>query len=263
MTEPPGPPRGVLRATATPGTFTHERHAPAADLTGFIEHFWRVAWDVPGEPVVREVLSHPSVHVVLERGRSTVTGVPRGRFIRRLEGKGQVFGIKFVPGGFRPLVDFAIAQLTDRSVPLDEIFGGRAPALEAAVLSQATMAGQISAATAHLRELLPERDATVAQVAALVRQILDDRAIRKVEDLAQRTGLSTRALQRLFSDHVGVSPKWVIRRYRLHEAMERMDAGTAIDWSALALDLGYFDQAHFIRDFKALVGRTPGEYQRS
>jgi AraC-like DNA-binding protein len=252
-----------LPAPAAEGTFTHERRAPVADLAGFIAHFWRVAWDIPGEPVVREVLSHPSVHIVLERGRSTVTGVPRGRFTRRLEGTGVVFGIKFVPGGFRPLVAFPIAQLTDRAIPLADIFGARAAALEAAVLSQATIASQASAATAHLRELVPERDATVEQVAALVQQILDDREIRKVDDLAQRNGLHTRTLQRLFSDYVGVSPKWVIRRYRLHEAMERMDAGTPIDWPELALALGYFDQAHFIRDFKALVGRTPGDYHRA
>ncbi len=259
---PPGPPRGILRAAPAEGTFTHDRRAPVADLAGFIEHFWRVAWDIPGEPVIREVLSHPSVHISLERGGSRVTGVPRGRFTRRLEGKGVVFGIKFVPGGFRPLVDMPIAQLTDRAIPLGDILGSRAPALEAAVLSQATMAGQITAATAHLREIIPERDATVEQVAALVKQILDDREIRKVDDLAERAGLSPRALQRLFSDYVGVSPKWVIRRYRLHEAMVRMDDGAAIDWPALALDLGYFDQAHFIRDFKALVGRTPGDYHK-
>ena len=261
MTDPPGPPRGILRSAPVEGTFRHERRAPAADLAGFVEHFWTVVWDVPA-PVEREVLSHPSVHVVLERGRSVVTGVPRGRFVRRLEGRGGVFGIKFRPGGFRPLVSFPIAQLSDRTIALGEVFGERGAALEGAVLAQAGLAGQIMAATAHLRELLPERDPTVEQVAALVKRILDDRELRRVDDLVAASGLSARALQRLFSDYVGVSPKWVIRRYRLHEAMERLDAGGEIDWPALALDLGYFDQAHFIRDFKALVGRTPGAYQR-
>ena len=71
-----------------------------------------------------------------------------------------------------------------------------------------------------------------------------------------------RALQRLFREYVGVSPKWVINRYRLHEALEQIAAGGAIDWSALALDLGYFDQAHFIRDFRRLVGVSPGAYAR-
>ena len=69
-----------------------------------------------------------------------------------------------------------------------------------------------------------------------------------------------RALQRLFAEYVGVSPKWTIRRYRLQEAAERLAAAESVDWPALALDLGYADQAHFIRDFKRMIGRAPAEY---
>jgi len=67
----------------------------------------------------------------------------------------------------------------------------------------------------------------------------------------------------LFDDYVGVSPKWVIQRYRLHEAAERIARGGVEDFADLALELGYADQAHFIRDFKKLVGRSPAEYARS
>ena len=72
--------------------------------------------------------------------------------------------------------------------------------------------------------------------------------------------MSARTLQRLFRRYVGVGPKWVLQRYRLHEAAERIADGYDGDWAALALDLGYFDQAHFIKDFKALVGCSPAEY---
>jgi AraC-like DNA-binding protein len=71
-----------------------------------------------------------------------------------------------------------------------------------------------------------------------------------------------RQLQRLFKEYVGVSPKWVIQRYRLLDAAERVAAGTIVNWADLALELGYADQAHFIRDFKGLVGRSPAEYAR-
>jgi len=251
----------MLRGDPVDGTFAHERHAPPPGIAGFVEHFWAVTWDVPGPPAVREVLSHPSVHVVIERGRSAITGVPRGRFVRVLEGVGQVFGIKFLPGGFRPLVTWPVSRLTDGAIPLAEVFAAGAAALERDVLAAATTAEQIAVAAAVLaRALPPARDPVVDRVAALVAQIRDDRELRRVEDVVPLAGTSLRALQRLFSDYVGVSPKWVIRRYRLHDAIERMDAGDVVDWPSLALDLGYFDQAHFIRDFKALVGRTPGAY---
>ena len=71
-----------------------------------------------------------------------------------------------------------------------------------------------------------------------------------------------RRLQRLFAEHVGVGPKWVIRRYRLHEVTERMSAGAPIDWAALAADLGYADQAHLTRDFTDLFGEPPTAYAR-
>ncbi len=53
---------------------------------------------------------------------------------------------------------------------------------------------------------------------------------------------------------MGVGPKWVILRYRIHEALERAETDRTTDWAALAADLGYADQAHLVRDFTATVG---------
>jgi AraC-like DNA-binding protein len=78
--------------------------------------------------------------------------------------------------------------------------------------------------------------------------------------LAAVCGVSVRGLQRMFADYVGVSPKWVMRRARLHEAALRADGGEPVDWAALALDLGYADQAHLTRDFTATIGVPPGRY---
>ena len=90
--------------------------------------------------------------------------------------------------------------------------------------------------------------------------MLEDPAVVRVDELAARHAMSPRTLQRLFRRYVGVSPKWVLQRYRLHEAAERIAEGRDGDWAATALELGYFDQAHFIRDFKALVGASPAQY---
>jgi AraC-like DNA-binding protein len=64
----------------------------------------------------------------------------------------------------------------------------------------------------------------------------------------------------LFAEYVGIGPKWVIRRYRLHEVTERLAAGGRVDWAALAADLGYADQAHLVRDFKQMFGEPPTRY---
>jgi AraC-like DNA-binding protein len=82
-----------------------------------------------------------------------------------------------------------------------------------------------------------------------------------VDDIVDRYGIGKRNLQKLFREYVGVTPKWVIQRHRLHEAA-RLDTA-ANDLSTLAFELGYADQAHFVRDLKAAVGRPPTSYLRS
>ena len=74
--------------------------------------------------------------------------------------------------------------------------------------------------------------------------------------------MSVRSLQRLFAGYVGVSPKAVLARHRLQDAAAAIDDG-ADDLAGLAASLGWFDQAHFSRDFRAVTGTTPSAYLRS
>lgn len=246
------------------GSIEHERGAPDPRLAPFVEHHWTVVWRGLEEPVVREVLPHPSVHVAVERGRSGIAGVPRGRFVRTLEGEGWVFGVKLKPGGFRPFVTFPVARLTNRVVPIDGVFGeGTTERLLHRMQSTASFEDRIRIAEAMLLERRPIVDPRATRVAEIVRRILEDPTMQQVEQVARAFGTTPRSLQRLFAEYVGVSPKWVIVRYRLHEALERVHAGERIDHAALAAELGFTDQSHFIRTFKALVGRAPREYERA
>lgn len=267
MSRSPGKARGVLRPTSAAGTFHHARVAPSdalPTLCDLVEHFWFVRWDLRGHPAqIRETLPHPNVHLVFERGFTRIFGVHTARFTRVLDGVGCVFGVKFRASGFRPFIDRPVSTLTEGSLSLQEVFGTAADTLEDDVLAGADENVMVETATRFLLAHLPQPDANVARVANIVAGIAADRSILRVDDLVSHHRLSKRALQRLFGNYVGVSPKWVINRYRLHEAIEQLAAGKPVDWAALALELGYFDQAHFIRDFRHLVGRTPGEYARN
>jgi AraC-like DNA-binding protein len=258
-----GKARGLLRHPPASGAFHHARLAPPAALTNVVQHFWIVRWDLQGgPPQVRETLPHPNVHLVIETGKSRVQGLHTGRFTRLLEDSGSVFGIKFRPGGFHPFLRRPVSTLRNRSLAVCDVFGANGAALEPAVLSQRSDAGQVEAASAFLISCLPPIGEEVTRVGGIVDVIAADRDIRTLEDAAIRWKISIRSLQRLFNDYVGVGPKWVINRYRMHEALARMDKGGAVDWVSLALELGYFDQAHFIRDFKSLVGCSPAQYTR-
>ena len=80
-----------------------------------------------------------------------------------------------------------------------------------------------------------------------------------VAAIAAGVGLTPRALQRLFARHVGATPKQVLQRFRLQDAAERVATGEDT-LARLAAELGYFDQAHFVRDFRTTVGRSPSAY---
>jgi AraC-like DNA-binding protein len=257
-------PRGVLDLRAGERRFDLEIRRPAADLAKLVEHYWMVRWDLRGrDPYPQHTLPHPSVHLVIEAGRSELVGVTTGRFTRVLEGRGRVFGIKFRPAGFRPFLGSSVAALTDRTVPAGEVFGAEGEDLAARMLEIRGGSRQVAVAEAFVRARRPPPDPNVAMVNQAVERIMEDRAITRVDQVAERTGIGKRSLQRLFADYVGVSPKWVIQRYRLHEAAERLAAGGEVDLAGLAADLGYFDQAHFAKDFKAIVGSPPNRYART
>src|SRR5262245_62077866 len=186
----------------------------------------------------------------------------RRKFSRVLEGRGRVVGTKFHPGAFRPLVRHPVSALTDRRVPIREVFGPDAGALEKAALRHDEDLPGIAAIESFLRRRRPVASEEMLLAGRVAARIAGDRSLTRVDQLATAFHTTVRQLQRLFSEYVGVSPKWVIQRYRLLEAVERV-AASPVDWADLALELGYADQAHFIRDFKRLVGRSPADYARS
>ena len=254
-------PRGILHLRADDPIRGYARYWPADDLSPFVEHLWTVEWDL-AQPAVSEVLTHPSVQLVVERGASRVAGVFTRRFTRCFEGRGRVLGVKFLPGGFRPFWSSPVSGLADRELPLDEVFGPAAREVERRALAHAAHDEAFAPIQQLLRDRRPLADPLAELVGRITARAAADRDILRVEQLAREFGLGVRKLQRLFDDYVGVSPKWVIQRYRLQEAAERIARGEVADWASLALELGYADQAHFIRDFRKLVGRSPGEYAR-
>jgi AraC-like DNA-binding protein len=258
-----GKPRGVLFPQPPDRHFQHERLLPSAPLADLVEHYWYVRWDLRGRPPQQQAtLPHPNYHLVIEHGKTNVYGVQTGRFERRLDDQDYVFGIKFKPGGFQPFLGAPASTLANRVVSAETVFGPVGLSLAASIAASASVTDMQAVAEAFLLAHLPPPDTNVTLASALVAAIAGDLSITSVERLLTMAAMDKRALQRLFQKYVGIGPKWVIQRYRLHEAIARVQESPRMDWAALALELGYFDQAHFTRDFRALVGQSPAEYGR-
>ncbi|MEW6736304.1 MAG: helix-turn-helix transcriptional regulator [Acidobacteriota bacterium] len=260
------PPRGVLKTTvADQQRYRHERYHPSPDLELYVEHYWIAEWDLRGQAPERvETLPHPSVHMIFQQnGRSRIGGAARAKFSTLLEDKDGVFAVKFTPGGFYPFVGVPVSRFSNMIMSLHDVFGVKGDNLDRAVLAESTDLSRINVVEDFLRAHHHEPDENIHRVTEIVYTVAKERGILKVQDLVDRYGLNKRTLQRLFAKYVGVSPKWVIQRYRLHEAAEQLATHASVNQSMLALNLGYSDQAHFVRDFKAIVGVSPVAYAKA
>ncbi|GAA4766480.1 helix-turn-helix domain-containing protein [Actinomycetospora chibensis] len=225
---------------------------PDAELAPWVERLWTASWEY-AEPYAQKIVPLPQVHVsLIDEGPPRVVG-PRSRhMVRELAGRGSVVGAAFRPGVFGALADGPVSALVDREVEVAEV-----PALAGEPVLAGAMADWLRA---HLPADGPGPAAREAR--ELVARVAADPMIARVDRLAAAAGLGMRSLQRLFSEHVGLGPKWVIRRYRLQEVVDRLETGTRVDWAGLAAELGYADQAHLSRDFADLFGEPPTWYAR-
>lgn len=188
--------------------------------------------------------------------KAFVVGALRGPLRVRPLGRVHTVGVRFRPGGLAGFLRVPLHELTDRAVPLDELFGGAARELaeQLAAASSGHDAARVVAGFLGPRLAPRARGATGA--APLVQELLRSRGQCTVDGLAAGAGISPRHLERVFRQEVGLSPKRLARVFRLQEVLRRLGEGPGalVD---VALDCGYADQAHLTRDFQELAGESP------
>ena len=247
--------------------------APGA-LAGLVDRFWAVRWDLPpGTVHQQQVLTHPGANMSVGNANVTpaarrpgpvearLNGVARGLATRVLVGQGWAVAALTRPGGLGAFISGPAAGFTDRVVPLGPAIGVDEAALVGQLLREPAEAVRVEMLAAALEQAVdPERVAAAHQVAGAARLAEVNREVRRLADLCALAGLRPRTLQRMFLQYAGVSPTWVIRRYRLLEAAESVREGNRVSWAEVAAGLGYADQAHLTRDFRAAIGQTPAAY---
>ncbi|MEV6772998.1 helix-turn-helix domain-containing protein [Nocardia sp. NPDC051030] len=273
---PPETAKGLLRPREQLRASNLGRLAAGPRVSGYVEWYWSVNWDRRGmPPYYAEVLPYPSVNLTFEdcheRTGGFVTGVWTKKYVRELAEVGETFGAKFLPGGFGAFTGLDVGSLRDTSVPMAEVFPESAfPEVEG--LSESVLA----AADSEQRRTLVEdflsaaakrldltEDPAYRQVLEIVAAMESHRELTRVDQVTDLFGIPVRTLQRVFRRYVGAGPKWVLRRYRLQDGAHLLAEGRTSDLAALALELGYFDQAHFSREFAQEIGMAPLEYART
>ncbi|MGB2951421.1 MAG: helix-turn-helix transcriptional regulator [Rhodococcus sp. (in: high G+C Gram-positive bacteria)] len=264
---------GVLRPDQLAKCVDLVRLPCAPSLAPWVENYWLLHWELPAETFYRSsTLPHPACTLSVERGwvrdgvdalggPVVVTGLLTRRFDVTLAETGWVFGMKFRPGGFTSLTGINARSLRDVPVaPPSAISSETVDALGALgphLTADACRELADSALDALHRAPDPEYDA----VLEVISMMLSDRTLTRVGQVEERCGIGSRRLQRLFARYIGVGPKWVLARYRIHDVVSDLDAGYTGSLADLAARYGWFDQAHFTREFTELVGVSPSAYQ--
>ena len=224
-------------------------------LEDLVRHVWVVRWSIPADETrPQRVLAYPAGNIVLMPGHCRRYGPDPSVDVRELSGEGWAVGLLLRPAALPLLTstppDRLVASSETLAAPPGALDLDDEPALtESLATWLADTADRIDSSGRLLNDVCAEAE--------------NDASLTRVDQLAERFGLSTRTLERLVARGLGVSPKWLLDCRRLQEAATRLFAEPDIDLAGLAGELGYADQAHFTRHYRRVLGETPDATRRA
>jgi AraC-like DNA-binding protein len=192
-----------------------------------------------------------------------VQGPRQQHFLRDTSQASSVVGVQFRPGGAAALIGAPLGELAGRVVAFDDLWGARAWSLRERLQALSSAALRLDLLETVLLQVLQRRSASLAatpEVQWALRQFDAQPATAQVEPVRAAVGWSAQRFIAQFRHEVGMAPKQYCRLRRFNAVVERVAAGRDADWAEVALDGGYSDQPHLIREFKSFAGLTPGAY---
>jgi AraC-like DNA-binding protein len=259
----------------TPTDIVYAEFAPPPALRAYVRCFWRLRCATPLSevPPAEPILPDGCVEVVLHLGepfsrrdndalvrqpKQLLAGQITTAIVLQPSTTMDVWGIRLHPWAAGAFLGLPSVELRDRVLSLDELSASLARALSGVADEEGD-----DAQLAFLVRVLSTHVASVAQPEARMRHVVahvvarnDDYSVRR---LAKELGLGTRRVDAMFSDHVGLSPKQLLRIFRFQRALAMRRTMPSVPWASIALRAGYYDQAHLVRDARAIAGATPTE----
>jgi AraC-like DNA-binding protein len=252
----------------------YEKRDPAPHLLQVIKGYWRV--DSEGDKTITtqkiipdgypEIILHYGSHFEIclyktwqPQALHLLAGQIKKYFFLRNTGAYGMIGIKLMPTTLAKLLGLSMHAFTDKVVNVHEVANGKFLELES-IVSQSPESSQVfERIDSWFSPLSTECQNNTSRVDRALQVIFQSGGTRQVGELAAEVGIGERQLERLFQQHVGLSPKYysrIIRFNKIFDLMQNQDPA----WVQLALDSGHFDQSHFIRNFKAFTGEEPTGY---
>ncbi|MEQ9403008.1 MAG: helix-turn-helix transcriptional regulator [Cyclobacteriaceae bacterium] len=181
-------------------------------------------------------------------------------FFLQNTGPSAMIGIKLFPHSFYRLFGTDLSPYTDRVIPLEEMSGVSSTPLKKLTQKQLTAEARIKQIEEWFADKLAgEQRHDVSLIENAVNIIFKSNGLTDVAKISEQLGISTRHLERSFKKIVGVTPKFFSRIIRFNHIFQLISRGKE-SWIRVALESGYFDQSHFIKNFKEFTGEEPSAY---
>lgn len=243
---------------------------------GMVERFERVLPDGGMQLVIRlrpgGLRLYPSIphtKAALSLGEAVVNGARTESVVIDAMDAAATIGVAIRPGGTFALFGVAAHDLASRTVALDDLWPGVTVArLLDAVWSSPDAGSRFGAVERCLLERVVENRARLSQrsywpraeILGAAQSLADDPGASRIAEVSAALGLSRQHFARIFAESTGLPPKRFARMRRFQAALALTQGKGTVNWANVAADAGYFDQAHMIREFRALAGITPGRY---
>ena len=250
-----------------------KRFEPAKELTAFIECYWIIEDDdkIPRQQKIipdgfNEIIFHyrdPYRIRLYEKwelqSKSLLAGQIRNHFFLENTGVSGIVGIKLKPTALTHLYALFMQELTDRVVDISSLLGDHFSSTEEKLRAAITHDERIQLLNDHFQKLLSTITYKETAADRAIELIFSQHGMIPVSAIARVAGVGERQLENLFKKYVGLSPKFFTRIIRFSYIFQLIQENNQ-NWSGLAYEASFFDQSHFIRNFKDFTGENPSDY---
>ncbi|MFT3677735.1 MAG: helix-turn-helix domain-containing protein [Chitinophagaceae bacterium] len=254
----------------------YQTYSPAAELASFVKCYWILESPAEQMPVRQRIVPDGCMEMIFHYGdlykqyRTAEEFIiqPRcfvfGQITDALEieptGHSAIFSVRFHPDGFLPFAAMPIREMDNKAISLEQLYGAKGVELEKKVLTTVATESKIEIVEAFLLGKLQEAETVDNIIKSTIDTILTANGQLSVNELSAQLKVNRRQLERNFADAVGLSPKQLSRIIRLQATLKLLLNNQFTSLTALAYEGNYYDQAHFIKDFKEFTGQTPREF---